>query len=186
VAFVSKLFRHFREGGGRWVFLGVALGLAMVLVGLPSAGTSEERVEAQGFTRPQKLSLEQTTLQPTTTTTQAPAPTTTAPIPPPSTTTTVTAPPSPPQTVAPTPPPSPVTAGSRDWDAVAQCESGGNWSINTGNGYYGGLQFSLSTWRGVGGPGYPHEHSRETQIHYAEILYSQRGASPWPVCGRYL
>ena len=47
------------------------------------------------------------------------------------------------------------------WDRVAACESGGNWSINTGNGYYGGLQFSAATWHSVGGPGLPHEHSRE-------------------------
>ena len=47
------------------------------------------------------------------------------------------------------------------WDRLAQCESGGNWSINTGNGYYGGLQFSLSTWRAYGGDGYPHQASRE-------------------------
>lgn len=73
---------------------------------------------------------------------------------------------------------------SVNWDAIAECESGGDWSINTGNGYYGGLQFSLQTWQGVGGTGYPHEHSREEQIHRAEILYSSRGLSPWPVCGK--
>ena len=83
--------------------------------------------------------------------------------------------------------PAPVQDSSpRDWDAVAQCESGGNWSINTGNGYYGGLQFNLSTWRSNGGEGYPHEHSRETQIAVAEVLFSHRGAQPWPHCGRYL
>lgn len=66
-----------------------------------------------------------------------------------------------------------------NWDRVASCESGGNWSINTGNGYYGGLQFSLETWRSVGGPGYPHEHSRETQIHFAEILQQRAGWGQW-------
>src|SRR5687768_8553280 len=50
------------------------------------------------------------------------------------------------------------------WDRIAACESGGNWAINTGNGYYGGLQFSLSSWRGVGGVGLPSEASREEQI----------------------
>ena len=50
------------------------------------------------------------------------------------------------------------------WDALAQCESGGNWAINTGNGYYGGLQFNLGTWQAYGGTGYPHQTSRETQI----------------------
>lgn len=65
------------------------------------------------------------------------------------------------------------------WDRMAQCESGGNWAINTGNGYYGGLQFSLATWRSVGGPGYPHEQSREVQIHYAEILQARSGWGQW-------
>ncbi len=54
--------------------------------------------------------------------------------------------------------------GNTVWDRLAQCESGGNWAINTGNGYYGGLQFSLGTWRAYGGTGLPSQHSRETQI----------------------
>ena len=54
--------------------------------------------------------------------------------------------------------------GSTVWDSLAQCESGGNWAINTGNGYYGGLQFNLGTWQAYGGTGLPSEHSRETQI----------------------
>ena len=65
------------------------------------------------------------------------------------------------------------------WDKIAQCESGGNWHINTGNGYYGGLQFSAATWHSVGGPGLPHEHSRETQIKYAEILQKRSGWGQW-------
>lgn len=65
------------------------------------------------------------------------------------------------------------------WDRIAQCESGGNWSINTGNGYYGGLQFSAATWRSVGGPGLPHEHSREVQIKYAKILQQRSGWGQW-------
>ena len=65
------------------------------------------------------------------------------------------------------------------WDRIAACESGGNWHINTGNGYYGGLQFSERSWRGVGGPGLPHEHSREVQIHYAKILQARYGWSQW-------
>jgi hypothetical protein len=72
------------------------------------------------------------------------------------------------------------------WDRLAQCESGGNWSINSGNGYYGGLQFSASTWRAVGGSGYPHEHSRAEQIHRAEILRDSQGWSAWPACSRRL
>lgn len=69
------------------------------------------------------------------------------------------------------------------WDRVAQCESGGNWSINTGNGFYGGLQFSLSTWRSVGGVGYPHQNSREEQIRRAERLRVSSGIGHWPHCG---
>ena len=65
------------------------------------------------------------------------------------------------------------------WDKIAACESGGNWQINTGNGYYGGLQFSAATWRSVGGPGLPHEHSREVQIKYAKILQARSGWGQW-------
>jgi hypothetical protein len=72
------------------------------------------------------------------------------------------------------------------WDALAQCESGGNWSINTGNGYYGGLQFLLSTWRAVGGSGYPHQASREEQIRRGEILQQRYGWGQWPACSRRL
>ena len=70
------------------------------------------------------------------------------------------------------------------WDRLAECESGGNWSINTGNGYYGGLQFSLSSWRAVGGSGYPHEHSRAEQINRAERLLDLQGWGAWPTCSR--
>ena len=72
------------------------------------------------------------------------------------------------------------------WDKLAQCESGGNWSINTGNGYYGGLQFSLSTWRAYGGKGYPHEASREEQIRIAKKLQAAAGWGSWPACSSKL
>lgn len=72
------------------------------------------------------------------------------------------------------------------WDNLARCESGGNWAINTGNGYYGGLQFSLSTWRAVGGTGLPSENSREEQIARAEILVARSGFGQWPACARRL
>jgi hypothetical protein len=72
------------------------------------------------------------------------------------------------------------------WDDLAQCESGGNWSINTGNGYYGGLQFALSSWQAVGGSGYPHQHSREEQIHRAERLLERQGWGAWPACSSRL
>ena len=65
------------------------------------------------------------------------------------------------------------------WDKIAACESGGNWHINTGNGYYGGLQFSAATWKSVGGPGLPHEQSREVQIKYAKILQARSGWGQW-------
>jgi hypothetical protein len=72
------------------------------------------------------------------------------------------------------------------WDDLAACESGGDWSIATGNGYYGGLQFSLSSWQAVGGTGYPHEHSRAEQINRAELLLDQQGWGAWPSCSRQL
>jgi resuscitation-promoting factor RpfB len=77
------------------------------------------------------------------------------------------------------------SSGNTVWDRIAECESGGNWSINTGNGYYGGLQFSLSTWQAYGGTGYPHQHSREEQIAVAERLRAaQGGYGAWPHCGQ--
>jgi uncharacterized protein YabE (DUF348 family) len=69
------------------------------------------------------------------------------------------------------------------WDKIAQCESGGNWSINSGNGYYGGLQFSAATWKSVGGPGLPHQNSREVQIKYAKILQARSGWGQWGCAG---
>ena len=72
------------------------------------------------------------------------------------------------------------------WDQLAACESGGKWSINTGNGYYGGLQFSLEAWRSVGGSGYPHEASRETQIAMAKKLQSRQGWGAWGNCAAKL
>jgi hypothetical protein len=71
-----------------------------------------------------------------------------------------------------------------NWDAVARCESGGNWSIATGNGYYGGLQFTMGTWRANGGTGSPHKASREEQIRVAENVLRSQGIGAWPVCGR--
>lgn len=75
------------------------------------------------------------------------------------------------------------------WESLAQCESGGNWSINTGNGYYGGLQFLLQTWQYVGGSGYPHQATKEEQIYRAERLLEYSWASfsnQWPACSRKL
>jgi resuscitation-promoting factor RpfA len=72
-----------------------------------------------------------------------------------------------------------------NWDAVAQCESGGNWAINTGNGYFGGLQFKLSTWQAHGGVGNPASASREQQIAIAERVLVSQGIGAWPVCGKH-
>lgn len=68
------------------------------------------------------------------------------------------------------------------WDRVANCEAGGNWHIDTGNGYYGGLQFSLATWRGYGGSGNPADASKATQIAVAEKVLAGQGWGAWPVC----
>jgi resuscitation-promoting factor RpfA len=71
------------------------------------------------------------------------------------------------------------------WDAVAQCESGGNWSINTGNGFYGGLQFTAQTWRAYGGTAYAayaNQASREQQIAIAQKVLAGQGPGAWPVC----
>lgn len=71
-----------------------------------------------------------------------------------------------------------------NWDRVAQCESGGNWHTNTGNGYYGGLQFSLPTWRSNGGHGMPNHNSRGQQIAVANKVLHTQGIHAWPVCGK--
>ncbi|MCB0931576.1 MAG: transglycosylase family protein [Mycobacterium sp.] len=71
-----------------------------------------------------------------------------------------------------------------NWDAVAQCESGGNWTINSGNGYFGGLQISPATWTSNGGTGLPNQASREEQIRVAENVKASQGMGAWPVCGK--
>jgi nucleoid-associated protein YgaU len=80
-------------------------------------------------------------------------------------------------------------AETRTWDRLAKCESGGNWSINTGNGYYGGLQFSGGTWRSNGGGRFAPRADLATkaeQIAIAERLLDARGWAPWPACARRL
>ena len=73
---------------------------------------------------------------------------------------------------------------SPNWDAIANCESGGNWGISTGNGYYGGLQFTMGTWRANGGSGNPAGASRAEQIRVAENVLKSQGIGAWPVCGK--
>jgi resuscitation-promoting factor RpfA len=78
-------------------------------------------------------------------------------------------------------------APNSTWDRVAQCESGGRWSVNTGNGYHGGLQFAPSTWRGFGGTQFApvaHQASRAEQIVVAERVLAKQGWGAWPVCSR--
>ncbi len=86
---------------------------------------------------------------------------------------------------------SPATAGTadaatlRDWDRLARCESGQRWHIHTGNGYYGGLQFSSSTWRGFGGrrfAPYAHRATRLQQIRIGQRVRRAQGWRAWPVC----
>ena len=88
-------------------------------------------------------------------------------------------------TSKPAPKPAGVVNGSV-WDRLAQCEASGNWGINTGNGYYGGLQFTLSSWRAVGGSGYPHQASKSEQIARAEKLLAIQGWGAWPACSAKL
>ena len=78
------------------------------------------------------------------------------------------------------------SSGGDVWWQLAQCESGGDWSANTGNGYYGGLQHSLTTWRAFGGSGYPHEHSAAAQIAVATRVQAAQGWGAWPACSEKL
>lgn len=80
----------------------------------------------------------------------------------------------------------PAVSDGSVWDRLAQCESGGNWAINTGNGYYGGLQFNLSSWQAVGGSGLPSDASREEQIMRGQMLQSRQGWGAWPACSAKL
>lgn len=162
----------------------VALFAFLVPQSAPGASGQPETVEA-ATAPPRRLIADATT------TTTAPPPTTTLPSPP----TTVAPPPTTTQPPPPPPDPEPAAAtysrgGSGDpgdiasWERLAQCESGGDWSIDTGNGYYGGIQFSLSSWQAVGGTGYPHQSSKATQIEMGQRLHAQGGWSHWPGCSR--
>jgi Transglycosylase-like domain len=194
----------------RRAIIGGALGLALLIgpvalatVVLPD-GTGDDQVAAAGsdsdtslintrrlLSNPMADKDRAMGLNPTTTT--AP-PTTTTTAPPTTTEPPTTEPPTteeptteePPPTETPPPPDSGGGLGDPNsyatWDALAQCESGGDWHINTGNGYYGGLQFSLGSWQAVGGSGYPHENSRETQITMGQRLYASSGWGAWPAC----
>jgi resuscitation-promoting factor RpfB len=168
----------------------------LVLDNLPASAARAEPLERPVVdlsTVEPELAAPTTEAAPTTT---APPPVvTTAPAAPPTTAApvrqTAAAPTAPPTTEAPAPPPTaPATTGDPNdpatWDRLAQCEAGGNWSINTGNGYYGGLQFSLATWQTYGGTGYPHEASKATQILIGKRLQAAKGWGAWPGCARSL
>ena len=76
-------------------------------------------------------------------------------------------------------------ATTRTWNRIAHCESGGRWHINTGNGYYGGLQISASTWRAYGGRHFaylPNRASKAHQIRIAERIKRGQGWGAWPTC----
>ena len=72
------------------------------------------------------------------------------------------------------------------WERLAKCESGGRWGVSTGNGYYGGLQFSKATWKAFGGKGMPHKASKAEQIRIAERVLKKQGWRAWPACSRKL
>ena len=80
----------------------------------------------------------------------------------------------------------PAATSSSTWDALAQCESGGNWSTNTGNGFSGGLQFTQSTWAANGGTGSPANATREQQIAVAQNVQASQGWGAWPSCAAQL
>lgn len=73
-------------------------------------------------------------------------------------------------------------ADAVNWDALAQCESGGNWAADTGNGFYGGLQISKATWEDNGGVGSPQHASRAQQIQVAQRIMATQGPKAWPSC----
>lgn len=176
------------------VAIGAPVALVAATAGGPSLASASEPYEAtttsflehleqaRGEVRAQGGSqATPANVEPATTTTTTVAPPTTAPAPPP--------PPPPP---APAVQPAESGSGYNDpnnpaaWDRLAQCESGGNWAANTGNGYYGGIQFSLSSWQAVGGTGRPDQASRETQIAMGQRLWNQGGWGHWPGCSRQL
>jgi hypothetical protein len=183
----------------------------LVLDNLPASAEKADEVEQVTSASAHEDAAPPTTAPPVTiaaapTTTAAPPAAEAAVVPPrPATTTTVaparkvatlrttptTQAPPPPPTTTPPPPPAATTANGdpndpASWDRMAQCEAGGNWAANTGNGYFGGLQFSLSTWRSYGGTGYPHEASKATQIAIGKKLQAAKGWSAWPGCARKL
>jgi Transglycosylase-like domain len=201
-----------RRTGLRRAVLGGVAGVALLVgpvalanVVIPDDG-SDDRVEAAAESQTSLIALQRSANQADLakasaalslrTTTTPPPPPPTEPPPPPTEAPTTTRPPTtaPPETDPPPSEEAPPDSGGgfgdpssyATWDALAECESGGNWAANTGNGYYGGLQFSATTWHSVGGTGLPHEHSRETQILMGQRLQARSGWGQWPACSREL
>lgn len=146
------------------------VGLVGVVILTPSARSTSRATSPPASLSTTTVSFfpvitEPPTTEPPTTTTEAP-PVTTKPPPP--------------------PPPAPYNPPGDVWWQLALCESGGNPAISTGNGYYGAFQFLPSTWWSVGGTGYPHEHSYETQLHFAQVLQARSGWGQWPGCAHKL
>ena len=83
-------------------------------------------------------------------------------------------------------PPASGEPSDADFDRLAQCESGGRWNLNSGNGYYGGLQFSAGTWQSHGGTGLPSDHTRAEQITVGRTQWRESGWRAWPSCSRQL
>ena len=169
------------------VTAGIGLAVA-VLTGLVAAHEPRRRRRTAGGAAGSRRKIEPATLERIASVAQAVAPAHHR-----GSTTTTTAPPRrrrPPRLPRPRRPcsPSPSGTGYNDpsnpaaWDRLAQCESGGNWAANTGNGYYGGIQFSVASWQGVGGTGRPDQASRETQIAMGQRLWNQGGWQHWPAC----
>lgn len=87
-------------------------------------------------------------------------------------------------TATPTPFPTANPEDTANWDKLAQCETGRNWAEDTGNGYYGGLQFSQSVWDSVGGSGKPSDASRDDQILRGKTLWQRQGWKAWSICAK--
>jgi hypothetical protein len=178
-----------QRGIPRWVkILFLCILIAVVLVFLTSCNEPEQDTLVSGppITTSTTTTYDFRGVVPLT----APAPTTTVTTQPPTTTTmvavSITTVPPPTTQAPPTSQPS-VAADGDVWWELAGCETGYKYdNPNTGNGYFGYFQFSLPTWQSVGGPGYPHEHSYETQKEYAQKLQARSGWGQWPHCSKVL
>jgi len=165
-------------------FLGVRIGVVFVILFL--VGTFSFKFVTKAFSN-EGMRHVFTAITPTPSPTATPTLTAT-PTPSPSPTPTPTSTPTPTPTNTPTPTltPTPVDVNGDIWEKIADCESHGNWSIDTGNGYFGGLQFSQGAWDSVGGTGKPSDASRDTQIEKGKALQQKRGWGVWGECAKRL